>query len=125
AHPAAAALPDNPAELVSENGELRQLGFDDFKVTGRNLIDLRAVPLWLVCQVQQRANVRDVEAEASGMPDEVQPCDVRRRVGAIVAAGPIGGLQKTDAFVVADCLHVGAGRLCDYSDFQRNSPLTL
>ena len=72
-HAAAAALRDHVPQFVSQASELFDFSFDGVQMAARDPVRLGAILVGIVGQGGERPDVRDIEAEAAGMPDEAQP----------------------------------------------------
>ena len=82
---AARALLDHGLHLLPEAGQPRDPVVDVGEVLSGDGVRLPAGPVGMAGQVEQGADVLDLEAELAGVPDEPQRPDVGLAVGAPVA----------------------------------------
>jgi hypothetical protein len=115
-HLPAATLSDHVLQLGSKPFQPPKLRLDRRQVHRRDLIDLAAIAVRLVGQIEQRANILKLKAEAPRMSDKRKPINVRRTVVAVVAARSRRLRQQADPFVVSDSLSIRAASAGKFTD---------
>ncbi len=116
------ALGPHPVQLASEMLKLFDLSLVSTKVTAGDVIDFAAIPLRLFTQIEERAYVCDLEAEAPGVANEAQPVQMPRRIVPVVAARPARRGQQPDPLIISDRLRIGAGPCREFTNFHAPVP---
>jgi hypothetical protein len=107
---AVATMFDHPLKL-----NLQRLHADDpalhfGKLSASNAVSRIARFVRRVRQPEQVPDRAQWEAKLSAMPDECQPFNVPPIVSALIAGRAAGPREQADLLVVANCLHLAAGR---------------
>ena len=90
------------------------------RVGGRAAVARQVIP-----ELQQLADLIERHVQRAAVADEGQPLDVRARVQAIVAAGPVRGRQQPLALVEADGFRLALGTPGKLADPQSRLPWDL
>ena len=85
---AAPALSDHSFQFVLKLLKLSDLSLDGYQMAAGDPVGLTTIAAGLVRQVEQRANVGDLEAQTPSVPSEGQPLLVRRAICPVVALSP-------------------------------------
>src|SRR3954454_21452148 len=113
---AAPAPADQLGQLAAQRVQVGDLALDLGQVLPGDGVHRLARAVAIIGEVEQLTYLLQREPEVARPPDEAQPVQVRRAVGAIVARGAAWSGQEPGPLVVADRLDLGFGRPGEVAD---------
>lgn len=99
-----AALDDQAAELRTQRCQILQFAIDLGEMFSRDQIHRRAGYTLLISETEQRLHLIERKSQRPGAPDEAEPREMLRRIGAIIVLGAVRHREQAGTFVIADRL---------------------